>query len=160
MMYPTNFKLAKFKATFGGYRFLLPILLFLTIFSCRKKEIVNQGEYSDAFKKVSDRFTHFKPKKPSDEMVYLDSAFRQISNLTVNDRFRYYASHLCSAINLITIEKMNCCMPIVCWRWPKKRPAQNNTYPTLLRPILPKAMPILIPGNIAMPTNVFMRAIF
>src|ERR1700712_3850770 len=72
--------------------------LFLLFFSfstisCNKKNI-EANEYSDAFKPVFNKTSHyFDFNLPARGMYYLDSAFVHITKPNLNDRFRYYAFH-------------------------------------------------------------------
>jgi signal transduction histidine kinase len=71
---------------------LLFILSFIII-SCNKKNI-DSGEYSEAFKTVFDKTTHFFDlNQPARGIRYLDSAFSRIDNPTINDKFRFYGFH-------------------------------------------------------------------
>jgi two-component system sensor histidine kinase VicK len=92
-MHPGNFKHIRFKALYLSCKFLLSLLVAIAFVSCRKKEAANANEYSVSFKKINDYLVYYRFKKPGDDIHYLDSAYRQISNPTINDRFRYYAIH-------------------------------------------------------------------
>lgn len=72
--------------------------LFLTflsfiISSCSKKN-TGPDDYSDAFKPIFAHTSHFfDTHRTKQGLHYLDSAFTQISNPSINDRFRYYGFH-------------------------------------------------------------------
>ena len=68
---------------------LLPFILI----SCNKKN-TDSGEYSEAFKTVFNKTTHFLDfNQPAQGIHYLDSAFRRIDKPTINDKFRFYSFH-------------------------------------------------------------------
>jgi len=63
-------------------------------FSCKQKVTpVNDTDYSDAFDAIYHNSRIYDMKKPAAGVDYLDSAFNQLSNPTINDRFRFYAIH-------------------------------------------------------------------
>jgi two-component system sensor histidine kinase VicK len=72
---------------------LFLIFLPFIISSCSKKD-TGPDDYSEAFKPVFARTTHFfDTHKTKEGLHYLDSAFNQISNPSINDKFRYYGFH-------------------------------------------------------------------
>jgi two-component system sensor histidine kinase VicK len=68
---------------------LLPFILI----SCSKKN-TDSGEYSEAFKPIFNKASHFFDfNQPAQGIYYLDSAFRHIDKPTINDKFRFYSFH-------------------------------------------------------------------
>jgi two-component system sensor histidine kinase VicK len=65
----------------------------LLVISCNKKSI-EANEYSDAFKPVFNKTSHyFDYNQPAHGIYYLDSAFVHIKNPNLNDKFRFYGFH-------------------------------------------------------------------
>lgn len=75
----------------GGSLFLF--FFSLGIISCNKKNI-EANEYSDAFKPIFNRTSHyFDYNQPARGIYYLDSSFVHLSKTNLNDRFRYFGFH-------------------------------------------------------------------
>jgi signal transduction histidine kinase len=75
-------------------RILFLVLSAFLLASCAKNEDKDSLEYSDAFKPVFGRTTHFFDiNKPDAGIYYLDSAFSKIKKPAVNDKFRFYGFH-------------------------------------------------------------------
>src|SRR5947209_730562 len=71
--------------------FFLPTFF---LFSCSRNEEKASLEYSGAFKPIFLQTTQlFDTNQPDAGIAYLNSAFRKISQPSVNDKFRYYGFH-------------------------------------------------------------------
>jgi two-component system, OmpR family, sensor histidine kinase VicK len=95
-MLPTDNLRKRFTPPAGGHMlWLLAVFAFtLVSVSCRQKEApVNSSGYSDAFNAIYHNSRLYDVRKPAQGMDYLDSAFKQLSNPTINDKFRFYAIH-------------------------------------------------------------------
>src|ERR1700750_740682 len=75
-------------------RLCLCFLLLCCIISSCNKQNSDSGTYSEAFKPVFDKATHYLDfNQPARGIYYLDSAFARINKPYLNDRFRFYSFH-------------------------------------------------------------------
>jgi len=76
--------------------FCLLVAFVLIQFSCKKKESADKEGYSETFNMLvanSAVSKYNNPKNAGRFIQLFDSSYRQISNPTINDRFRYYADN-------------------------------------------------------------------
>lgn len=95
-MPPANYLRKKNISSLGSciiqFSFAITLLLFSA--SCNKKEASKTEDLSDGFKTIFNNVNILVDnKKPDEGIHYLDSAFHQLDNPTINDRFRFYGLH-------------------------------------------------------------------
>ncbi|RYY37658.1 MAG: hypothetical protein EOP46_01805 [Sphingobacteriaceae bacterium] len=68
--------------------------LFVALFSCQKKQSIDNGQDSEEFKPIYKKAGwYFEHNMVDYGLVYLDSAFATLPKPTINDKFKYYGMH-------------------------------------------------------------------
>ena len=70
----------------------LALILFFS--SCKKKQLIDKGEFSPEFNAINDSVTRLNAtKKEKEGLIYLDTKYNKLSSPTLSDKLQYYRSH-------------------------------------------------------------------
>ena len=95
-MFTNNYLRQRFNLPHVSLMFGLVVSLALILFfsSCKKKQLIDKGEFSPEFNAINDSVTRLNAtKKEKEGLIYLDTKYNKLSSPTLSDKLQYYRSH-------------------------------------------------------------------
>ena len=95
-MFTNNYLRQRFNLPHVSLMFGLVVSLALILFfsSCKKKQLIDKGEFSPEFNAMNDSVTRLNAtKKEKEGLIYLDTKYNKLSSPTLSDKLQYYRSH-------------------------------------------------------------------